>query len=82
MATNGYSGVMPFVFSDDELHKIKLPVQMLIGDHDKLNPPSMLEQARQVITQIQAEIIPNAGHFLSMEQPELVDARVLEFLTA
>jgi Predicted hydrolases or acyltransferases (alpha/beta hydrolase superfamily) len=82
MATNGYSGVMPFVFADEELNGIKLPVQMLIGDHDKLNPPSVLEQARQMIPQIKAEIIPNAGHFLSMEQPELVDARVLEFLTA
>lgn len=82
MATNGYSGVMPFVFPDDELHRIKLPVQMLVGDHDKLNPPSVLEQARQMIPQIQAEMIPNAGHFLSMEQPELVNARVLEFLIA
>jgi pimeloyl-ACP methyl ester carboxylesterase len=82
MATNGYSGVMPFVFPDDELQQIKLPVQMLIGDHDKLNPLSVLGQARQMIPQIQTEIIPNAGHFLSMEQPELVNARVLEFLTA
>jgi len=82
MATHGYSGVMPFVFPVDELRKIKLPVQMLIGDHDKLNPLSVLRQARQMIPHIQTEIIPNAGHFLSMEQPELVDARILEFLTA
>jgi pimeloyl-ACP methyl ester carboxylesterase len=34
-----------------------------------------------MIPQIETEIIPNAGHLLSMEQPVLADARVLKFLT-
>ena len=53
---------------------------MLIGDQDRLNPPRVLEQARRLIPQIETEIIPNAGHMLSIEQPELVDARLLKFL--
>jgi len=36
--TSGYSGVMPSTFSDGELRQISLPVLLLIGDQDKLNP--------------------------------------------
>jgi pimeloyl-ACP methyl ester carboxylesterase len=78
--TSGYSGVMPCTFSDEELRQIHLPVLLLIGDQDKLNPPKAIERARQTIPNLEAEIIPQAGHFLSMEQPEVVDARILKFL--
>jgi len=81
MNTTGYSGVMPSVFSDEELHRIQIPVLMLIGDQDRLNPPKAIERARQLIPHIEAEIIPHAGHFLSMEQPGSVNTRVLNFLT-
>jgi pimeloyl-ACP methyl ester carboxylesterase len=80
MGYNGYSGVMPSVFPDEELRQIKNPILMLIGDQDRLNPPRVIGQAKRMIPHIEAEIVPNAGHLLSMEQPDLVDARVLEFL--
>jgi pimeloyl-ACP methyl ester carboxylesterase len=81
MGRKGYSGVMPSVFGDEELRQIKNPILMLIGDQDKLNPSQVLEQAKRLIPQVEAEVIPSAGHFLSMEQPELVDTRILKFLT-
>jgi pimeloyl-ACP methyl ester carboxylesterase len=81
MNTTGYSGVMPSVFNDEELHRIQIPVLMLIGDQDRLNPPQAIERARRLVPDIEAEIIPHAGHFLSMEQPGCVNARVLKFLT-
>ena len=81
LAKNGYSGVMPSVFSKEELRQIQVPVLMLIGGQDKLNPPTVIERARQMIPHIAADIIPHAGHFLSMEQPESVNMRVLRFLT-
>lgn len=81
MGYNGYSGVMPSVFPDHELRQIKTPILMLIGDQDRLNPPKVIELARRLIPQIKTEIIPNAGHMLSIEQPELVDARLIRFLT-
>jgi pimeloyl-ACP methyl ester carboxylesterase len=80
MGRNGYSGVMPSVFPEEELRQIKNPVLMLIGDQDRLNPPRVLDQARRLIPQIETGIIPNAGHMLSMEQPAAVDARLLKFL--
>jgi pimeloyl-ACP methyl ester carboxylesterase len=77
---SGYSGIMPCTFTDGELRQVPQPVLLLIGDQDKLNPPKALERARRTIPHLEGEIIGNAGHFLNMEQPDLVDARVLKFL--
>jgi pimeloyl-ACP methyl ester carboxylesterase len=78
--TSGYSGVMPCTFSDEELHQIRQNVLLLIGDQDRLNPPKALERARRTISHLEAEVIPQAGHFLNMEQPESVNACILKFL--
>ena len=80
MGHNGYSGVMPYVFPDEELRQIKNPILILIGDQNRLNSPKVIERARRLIPQIETEIIPNAGHMLSIEHPELVDARLMKFL--
>ena len=78
--SQGYSGVMPSVFSSEELGELRMPILMLIGDHDRLNSPRVIQTARQMIPHIEAGIIPDAGHMLSMEQPGYVDERVLDFL--
>ncbi len=38
------------------------------------------QHAKRIIPQIEAEVIPNAGHLLSKEQLEPVDAQLLKFL--
>jgi pimeloyl-ACP methyl ester carboxylesterase len=77
----GYAGMMPCTFSDEELSRIQHKVLMLIGDQDRLNPPRSLERAKRVIPNLEGQIIPQAGHFLNMEQPGLVDKNVLVFLS-
>jgi len=77
----GYAGIMPCKFSDEELRQTHQPVLLLIGDKDRLNPPLSLERARQTIPHLEGEIIRQAGHFLSMERPEEVDARIMSFLS-
>jgi pimeloyl-ACP methyl ester carboxylesterase len=67
-------------FSNEELHKLKIPVLLLIGDHDIINDKRSLEQAKSHISDIQAEMIPNSGHFLSFDQAELVDRKITTFL--
>jgi hypothetical protein len=37
---------MPSVFSSEELGKLQMPIQMLLGDHDRLNPPRVIQTAR------------------------------------
>jgi pimeloyl-ACP methyl ester carboxylesterase len=78
--TGGYSGVMPCTFSDEELRQISQSILLLIGDQDRLNPPKALERARRTISHLESEVIPHAGHFLNMEQPEYVNARIHKFL--
>jgi pimeloyl-ACP methyl ester carboxylesterase len=80
--TGGYSGVMPSMFSDEQLRQIRQPVLLLIGDQDRINPPASLERAKQTLPHLEADIVPQAGHLVSMEQPEAVDARILKFLAA
>jgi pimeloyl-ACP methyl ester carboxylesterase len=77
---SGYAGIMPCTFTDGELRQIFQPVLLLIGDQDKLNPPKALERARRTIPHLESEIIGNAGHLLNLEQPDQVNARVLQFL--
>jgi pimeloyl-ACP methyl ester carboxylesterase len=76
----GYAGIMPCMFTDEDLSRIQHKVLMLIGDQDRLNPPKSLERAKRVIPNLEGEIIPQADHFLNMEQPELVDKFILKFL--
>jgi pimeloyl-ACP methyl ester carboxylesterase len=76
----GYSGMMPCIFDNEELSQVRTSVLLLLGDQDRLNPPEVIERAKQRISHIEAEIIPHAGHFLSMEQPDFVNSRILNFL--
>jgi pimeloyl-ACP methyl ester carboxylesterase len=45
-----------------------------------MNEKAAFNRARQLIPHLEAELFPKAGHILNMEQPEVVDARILQFL--
>ena len=48
-----------------------------IGDAGKSIAECLMEKRLDY-----AEIIPNVGHTLNMEQPEIINARILEFLSS
>jgi pimeloyl-ACP methyl ester carboxylesterase len=73
-------GIMPEAFEDNELQKLSMPVLMLIGSQDRLNSSRSIERAKQLIPQIETDIIPQAGHFLTMDQAEIVNGKILNFL--
>jgi pimeloyl-ACP methyl ester carboxylesterase len=74
-------GTFPSVFSDDELRQLRLPTLLLIGDHEVLYDPALaLNRAVKLIPGICAELIADAGHLLIMEQPEIVNRRIVDFL--
>lgn len=74
-------GVWPRVFTDEELRRVSAPTLLLIGDREAIyDPRAAVERATRLIPCIRAEIIPNASHFLTFDQPESVDERVLSFL--
>jgi pimeloyl-ACP methyl ester carboxylesterase len=74
------NGLFPPVYKDDELRQAKVPVMLLVGDKERvLDPARALERARRLVPGIQAEIAPGAGHALPIDQPAIVNARLLEF---
>jgi pimeloyl-ACP methyl ester carboxylesterase len=75
--------MFPTVYTDEELKQIKLPSLLLIGAGEKIyNPKKAIDRAQRWMPDLTAEIIPNVGHTLNMEQPETINARILEFLSS
>ena len=75
--------IFPDVYSDEELRQIGLPALLLIGAGEKIyKPKKAIERAQRLMPNLTAEIIPNAGHTLNMERPEIINSRVLEFLSS
>ena len=73
--------VLPTVFTDDELRQIKTRTLLLIGGKEVIyDSAAAMKRAKQLIQHIEAEVVPNASHGLPMEQAELVNERILEFL--
>ncbi|MFH0348067.1 alpha/beta fold hydrolase [Bacillus vallismortis] len=71
----------PYVFTDRELKSIAAPMLLMFGEHEVMYHQQMaLERASILVPGIQAEIVKNSGHLLSLEQPEYVNQRVLSFL--
>jgi pimeloyl-ACP methyl ester carboxylesterase len=57
------------------------PLLYLHGADDGCIGVEVAESARSTVTpNITIEIVADAGHFLQLEQPEAVNARILEFL--
>ena len=73
--------VNPTVLEDAELRSIKVPALYLVGENEKIySAQKAVERLNTVAPQIRTEIIPNAGHDLTMVQAEMVNRKVLEFL--
>jgi len=73
--------VMPDVFSDDELRALQVPVLLLIGENEVIyDPAAALARARQLIPNLEGELVPQCSHDMCFSQHRFVAARVLEFL--
>jgi pimeloyl-ACP methyl ester carboxylesterase len=73
--------VKPTVLQDEELQSIKVPALYLVGEHEKIySAQKAIQRLHKVAPHIKAEVIPNAGHDLTIVQAEMVNEKVLEFL--
>ena len=76
------NGLFPPVYGDDELRQVKVPVLLLVGDKERvLNPARATERARRLVPGIEAEMVPGAGHALPIDQPSIVNERLLKFFS-
>ncbi|HYO58051.1 alpha/beta hydrolase [Archangium sp.] len=71
------------VFSDEELRSIQTPTLVLIGEREVIYPDAAAaaERARRLIPGVTVESIPNAGHALFYDRPEIVNRRIVDFLS-
>ena len=77
------TSLYPKVYTDEELKQIDHPALLLIGDGEMIyNPQKVIQRAQRWLPDLTAEIIPNAGHLLIMDQPEIINARILKFLSS
>ncbi|WP_179006761.1 alpha/beta fold hydrolase [Winogradskyella forsetii] len=66
-------------FSDSELKSLQMPILVLIGDDDMINTKKTVKIANE-LPKGKGEVIPNAGHFLSIDQAEMVNKKMQAFL--
>jgi pimeloyl-ACP methyl ester carboxylesterase len=73
--------VKPTVLEDGELKSIKVPALYLVGEHEKIySARKAIQRLHRVAPHIKTEVIPDAGHDLTIVQAEMVNTKVLEFL--
>jgi len=73
--------VNPSVLSDEQLQGLEVPTLFLVGENEKIySAHEAMQRLREVAPGIEAVMIPNAGHDLTMVQTELVDTIILDFL--
>jgi len=63
------------------LSSFRFPALILVGSHDQLTPLACAETMRGRITGSELHVIPDAGHFPSVENPSAFNARLRSFLT-
>ncbi len=72
----------PSKFSDKQLSHTKVPTLLLIGQNEVIygSIDATVKRAKNLIPNIQTEIIPDAGHLPNIDQPEIVNTTILKFL--
>ena len=73
--------IHPTVLSDNELNSISIPTLFLVGENEVIySAQEAVARLNAVAPQVETEIIPNAGHDITIVQSVLVNKRVIEFL--
>lgn len=59
--------------------RLSTPALILFGVHDFSLSPALLRGYSPYADDLRIELVPNSGHFIAEDQPELVTKRALEF---
>jgi pimeloyl-ACP methyl ester carboxylesterase len=74
--------VMARVDSRPHLRNVSCPVLLACGEADLLTPPERTQEMAALMPHATTELVPGAGHMLTMEQPERVSALLLKWVSA
>jgi 3-oxoadipate enol-lactonase len=65
-----------------ELAKVKVPVLVLVGEHDEATPPPMSHELATLLPQAHLDIIPGCAHVPQLQSPRLFLDAIGGFLPA
>jgi pimeloyl-ACP methyl ester carboxylesterase len=73
--------VFPKVYTKEEFAQIKAKVLLLLGEEEAIynNLQSAVRSARELIPNVEIEMIPDAHHITALAQPDMVNQRILQF---
>ncbi len=66
--------------SAQRLAESGMRIMFLVGDHDAVTPPDIIEGCHRAVPGSRFAVIPNSGHSTYFEQAEAFNAVVMEFL--
>ncbi|MDP5273593.1 alpha/beta fold hydrolase [Chengkuizengella axinellae] len=72
--------IPPFEISDEDLTKLEVPTLLLLGEGEVIcDVQKAYHRASNLVKNIQVELVPSAGHLLSLEKPEYVNQQMIKF---
>ena len=60
--------------------ELPMPALVVCGEADRLTPPDRSREMAALLPHARLEIVPGAGHLLTMEAPARVNALLLDWL--
>ena len=63
------------------LARVACPVLVMCGEADQLTPPEKSREIADLCANSRLVMVPRCGHMLTMEQPEVLNAALREWLT-
>jgi pimeloyl-ACP methyl ester carboxylesterase len=70
----------PRTYSIDELNKITMPTMLLVGDNEVIyHPADAFKRAGKGIPILTTQLLPNCGHAIPTDQPELTANAIARF---
>jgi pimeloyl-ACP methyl ester carboxylesterase len=73
----------PKVLKPAEFGRLSMPVQLIIGDHEVIytkRPSAVINHAQQLVSHLQAALISNGGHAVTLDQAAETNRHLRSFL--
>ena len=64
----------------NQLSQMKVPTLFIVGEEDEIAPPHVIEAASRTISGATVTRVPEAGHSVYFEKPEIFNFEVLRFI--
>lgn len=77
------AGIYPSEIPDAELAAIACPTLVMLGDREMIyDPMAAADRARRLLPDARVEVVPDVGHLLGMQRPDIINPRILDFLSS